>query len=98
MVVRTGLRTTMGDMLRRVIAPVNDPTLFRDPFVPVCAQDSCIDTVKNCEVLVACVASASAHSPAMQAEMLLRRMADLLPVVVCKLCTLSKAGKRYCLC
>ena len=24
MVVRTGLRTTMGDMLRQVMAPVND--------------------------------------------------------------------------
>ena len=35
MVVRTGLCTAMGDMLRQVIAPINKTSPFKDPFVTV---------------------------------------------------------------
>lgn len=35
MVVRTGLCTTMGTMLRQVMAPLNTLDLFRDPFITV---------------------------------------------------------------
>ena len=35
MVVRTGLCTAMGDMLRQVIAPVSETNSFKDPFVTV---------------------------------------------------------------
>ena len=35
MVVRTGLHTTMGEMLRHVFAPVNEITAM-DPFCKVC--------------------------------------------------------------
>ena len=35
MVVRTGLCTAMGDMLRQVVAPVNETSPFKDPFVMV---------------------------------------------------------------
>ena len=38
MVVRTGLCTTMGTMLRQVMAPLNTLDLFRDPFVVVSLQ------------------------------------------------------------
>ena len=43
MVVRTGLSTTMGDMLRQVMAPLNDTSSTRDPFVVVsCVVPTCI--------------------------------------------------------
>ena len=35
MVVRTGLCTTMGDMLRQVMAPLNETSPFKDPFFTV---------------------------------------------------------------
>lgn len=35
MVVRTGLCTAMGDMLRQVMAPVNGTPILQDPFVVV---------------------------------------------------------------
>lgn len=43
MVVRTGLSTTMGDMLRQVMAPLNDTDSTRDPFVVVsCVVHICV--------------------------------------------------------
>ena len=38
MVVRTGLRSAMGDMLRQVMVPVNHVNPARDPFVVVGLQ------------------------------------------------------------
>ena len=35
MVVRTGLCTAMGDMLRQVVAPIHETSPFKDPFVTV---------------------------------------------------------------
>ena len=35
MVVRTGLCTAMGDMLRQVMAPLNETSPFKDPFFTV---------------------------------------------------------------
>ena len=35
MVVRTGLCTAMGDMLRQVMAPLNETSPFKDPFLIV---------------------------------------------------------------
>ena len=35
MVVCTGLCTAMGDMLRQVVAPINETSPFKDPFVTV---------------------------------------------------------------
>ena len=35
LVVRTGLCTTVGSMLRQVMAPANATDYFRDPFVKV---------------------------------------------------------------
>ena len=35
MVVRTGLCTAMGDMLRQVMAPLHEPNTLKDPFVEV---------------------------------------------------------------
>lgn len=40
MVIRTGLYTTMGTMLRQVMAPLNAIDHFRDPAVAV-SQPSC---------------------------------------------------------
>ena len=38
MVVRTGLCTAMGDMLRQVMAPLNDATALTDPFIKVSGE------------------------------------------------------------
>ena len=35
LVVRTGLCTAVGSMLRQVMAPLNSTSHFRDPFVKV---------------------------------------------------------------
>ena len=35
MVVRTGLRAAMGDMLRQVMAPLHHTSPYKDPFIVV---------------------------------------------------------------
>ena len=43
MVVRTGLNTTMGHMLRQVMAPLNNINAMKDPFVVVsCTVHTCM--------------------------------------------------------